>query len=96
MALKDIIFPDANFTISKTGPRPPDMIRHIAVPTFPELKFEWHPVAKKAFQLWKSGETFVLGEEIASGIETLRQFEFAVGLWVKGYGAAKMRIAPKG
>lgn len=89
---RDVIFPDANFSITRTGPGGP--IRHMAVPSFPELKFEWHPETKKVYQLYKQGVTFVLGEEVAGGIGTLREFELVAGWWVAGYGAARRRLVP--
>lgn len=63
-------------------------ITHIKAPTFPGLRFEWHPQRKRIY-LIRAGVTPEIGELIATDIETEGAAHNAVLIWLRGYRTAK-------
>lgn len=66
-------------------------IYHIKTPTFPQFRFEWHPVAKRVY-LIRVGAVPLVGEPIAFEVKTHGDAQNAVLIWLRGYRQAKLEL----
>jgi hypothetical protein len=70
----------------------PDVIAgkvyHIKQPNFPELRFEWHPQAKRVFTI-RIGGTPEVADVVALDIDNEGAAQNAVLIWLRGYREGK-------
>lgn len=76
----------------------PQRIYHIAAPSWPELRFEYHPETKALYVVWiksdgKLTENIVEGSAlVCKGARTGKESEMLVQVWLRGYAAGKTKI----
>lgn len=68
------------------------MIYHMRQPLVPDVRFEWHPDARRVYAI-RVGVTPEVGEPIAFDIADRGAATNAVLIWCRGYRAAKAEAA---
>lgn len=66
----------------------PEQILHIAAPTFPQFRFEYHPQKRRVY-LARVGAKPEIGEVLAHEIDNDGAAQNAVLIWLRGYRTAK-------
>jgi hypothetical protein len=61
---------------------------HLATPTYPDFRFEWHPGKKIVYHARLTSRP-VIAEAIAHAVETHGAAYNVVLIWLRGYRAAK-------
>lgn len=68
-----------------------EMVRIIKSPSFPQLRFEWHPGKQKVYVV-RIGQRPEIGEVFAHEINNEGSAQSAVLIWLRGYRAAQGHV----